>query len=100
MNARLLAIMTILLLTMMWASACENDAGTVLKGGYCVPNCDLVKADLTEAWLPRADLRGANLQNANLQNTDLTNTKYDRDTKWPQNFDPETAGSILITMSK
>ena len=51
-------------------------------------------------YLIRADLTGANLQNANLQNTELTNTKYDRDTQWPKNFDPETAGAILLTMSK
>ena len=55
---------------------------------------------MDSADLTRADLRGANLQNANLQNTELTNTKYDRDTKWPQNFDPETEGAILLTMSK
>ena len=66
MGVRVLVSITILLLTMMWASACGNDAGTVLKGGHCVPYCDLVGADLTEAWLPRADLRGADLTDARL----------------------------------
>jgi len=51
---------------------------------------------MDSAKLVKADLRGANLQNANLQNTDLTNTKFDGDTKWPKDFDPEAAGAVLM----
>jgi uncharacterized protein YjbI with pentapeptide repeats len=38
-----------------------------------------------------ADLRGADLRYANLHGA-----TYNADTKWPEGFDPEAAGAVLV----
>lgn len=52
---------------------------------------DLTGADLTEAYLGGSDLRDAILTGANLQGS-----KYNGKTQWPEGFDPQAAGAILI----
>jgi hypothetical protein len=78
---------------------------------------DLRNADLGEANLCSADLRGADLSGANLYGADLSDAKlggadlsgatlinadlngaiYDSLTRWPNDFDPVSAGAIDAT---
>ena len=48
-----------------------------------------------------ADLKGIDLNNSDLSETDLTKanlsgSKYDKETKCPDNSDPEAAGEMLV----
>ena len=52
---------------------------------------DLNGANLSEADLYMADLRGADLRYANLHGA-----TYTANTKWPEGFDPEAAGAVLV----
>ena len=54
-------LLSLSMVAMMLASACENDLDTLLQGGNCGPSCFLPMADLTGANLTDADLTGANL---------------------------------------
>ncbi len=59
--------------------------------GYTIePGANLERADLE-----RADLEGADLSGANLTGADLGGAKANRDTIWPEGFDPEAAGVIF-----
>ena len=60
-------------------------AGALLEG-----------ADLAHANLADANLADANLNHANLRNANLHNAKYNTDTKWPEGFDPQAHGAILV----
>jgi len=70
---------------------------------------DLTGADLTNAWLCWADLGHADLRRANLSNAvlygstirgsipiGLTGARYDASTRWPDNFDPQRHGAVLV----
>jgi uncharacterized protein YjbI with pentapeptide repeats len=63
---------------------------------------DLGYTNLTGADLKEADLSGANLVGANMgaiaytSEPDLKGAKYTRVTKWPDGYDPERAGAILV----
>ena len=62
---------------------------------------NLTGADLSGAYLSGADLRGANLRWADLTGADLTgadlsDAKNNADTTWPEGFDPEAAGAVLV----
>ena len=50
--------------------------------------------NLQGARLSRADLRGTDLSNCNLENADLKLAKYNRQTRWPQDFDYKKSGAI------
>jgi hypothetical protein len=54
---------------------------------------DLRKADLRKADLRGSDLRGANLKEADLRGANLRGAMYNKDTVWPENFDPEKEGA-------
>jgi ankyrin repeat protein len=56
---------------------------------------DLSSANLTEADLGSATLKGANLGNANLKGARLAWANYDKDTIWPEGFDPVKANAKL-----
>lgn len=62
---------------------------------------DLQHADLTHAALPGANLRGAKLQGATLTGADLTDADlkdllYDVHTRWPEGYDPQKEGALLV----
>jgi hypothetical protein len=45
--------------------------------------------------LPGANLEGADLKRANLTGAGLVGAETDRDTVWPEGFDPKAAGVIF-----
>jgi|ETNmetMinimDraft_13_1059891.scaffolds.fasta_scaffold16209_2 uncharacterized protein YjbI with pentapeptide repeats len=53
-------------------------------------------ADLRGANLRWADLTGADLRWADLTGADLSDAKNNADTTWPEGFDPEAAGAVLV----
>jgi hypothetical protein len=56
----------------------------------------LAYADLSGANLSAATPIGAKLLGANLSGANLQEAKYDKDTKWPDGFDPVAAGAIKV----
>ena len=71
-----------------------NLRNAVLKGA------DLSGANLDQAYfgaasLLEADLTGARLTGERLEHADLWEAKADRDTVWPEGFDPVAAGVIF-----
>ena len=77
--------------------------------GTNLDQCDLRDAYLGGATIRNASMRGASLQNAQLrgipelgynptriENVDLNGAKYDSRTIWPEGFDPEAAGAVLV----
>ncbi|HZM74074.1 MAG TPA: pentapeptide repeat-containing protein [Candidatus Limnocylindrales bacterium] len=58
---------------------------------------DLRDARLTGTHLEQADLRGANLSTVDLSKTFLKGAVADETTRWPAQFDPETAGVLSGT---
>jgi uncharacterized protein YjbI with pentapeptide repeats len=78
--------------------------------GADLSNADLMGANLCMANLSGADLHGSrlifsylmgtDLSGANLSDADLKEAKYDQNTKWPDGFDPITAGAILKSEAK
>ena len=56
---------------------------------------------VTRGTFAGADLRGANLSrltpSADGTKTNFSKAKYDKDTRWPEGFDPKEAGAILVT---
>ena len=58
---------------------------------------DLTDADLgTDNVGSATQLQGANLSDARLARTHLTGAHYDRLTRFPDGFDPQAAGMILV----
>jgi uncharacterized protein YjbI with pentapeptide repeats len=46
--------------------------------------------------LHEATLRWADLSEANLSDANLSKAYYSAETKWPEGFDPEAAGAVLV----
>jgi uncharacterized protein YjbI with pentapeptide repeats len=61
-------------------------------GGAQLQEANLVGADLEETNLADADLSGAQLEGANLDGADLRGVLADRDTVWPEGFNPAERG--------
>ena len=59
---------------------------------------NLSGANLSGADLSGADLRMTNLFKANLSKADLRGARYNKDTKFPEGFDPEAAGMMLYEL--
>ena len=59
-------LLSLSMVAMMLASACENDLDTLLQRGNCGPSCFLPMANLANANLTGANLRFANLTGADL----------------------------------
>jgi uncharacterized protein YjbI with pentapeptide repeats len=57
---------------------------------------NLCDTDLRSADLRGADLRGSDMSTANLSETILYEAKYNNATRWPDGFDPEDAGAVLV----
>lgn len=55
-----------------------------------------VGADLREADLSKANLIGAKLKGANLLKANLNGATYHPKNQWPDGFDPQVAGAILV----
>ena len=55
---------------------------------------NLTGANLTGTQLFEADLRAANLTDAELAGASLAGARYNRETRWPAGFDPQTAGAL------
>ena len=51
---------------------------------------------LWHSTLRRANLCGANLHGAHLDGAKLENAQADRETIWPEGFDPRRVGVVLI----
>ena len=78
-----------------------NLSGVVKLRGADLRGADLRGADLWGTNLRDANLSDANLRGANLRGNDLNwvylhGAKYDEDTKFPDGFDPEEAGMVLV----
>lgn len=83
----------------------EADLRNAVLTGASLRRADLTHAALTFAGLEHADLsaarlagaalHGANLGGAQLADAELTGARYDADTIWPQDFDPQAAGALL-----
>jgi hypothetical protein len=81
-----------------------NLSDTNLSGAN-LHGATLVEADLSDANLRGTDLSGAKLNNARLNyadladailsGIDLNDAKYNKETKWPEGFDPIGAGAIF-----
>ena len=57
---------------------------------------NLCCTDLRGTDLRGADLRGSNMTSADITGAILYESKYNNATKWPNGFDPEAAGSVLV----
>ena len=63
--------------------------------GADLEGVDLSGADLNEANLYEADLSGADLGGALLSGVNLIGARANKNTTWPEGFDPEGAGVIF-----
>jgi uncharacterized protein YjbI with pentapeptide repeats len=77
------------------------DMGILLSSAADLRGSNLQRADLRGArlWsshLGYANLRGANLSDADLSGSILAGAVYDAHTRWPEGFDPVTAGAVLV----
>ena len=63
--------------------------------GADLEGADLSGADLNEANLYEADLSGADLGGALLSGANLTGARANKNTTWPDGFDPTVAGVIF-----
>jgi hypothetical protein len=61
--------------------------------GFRLRGADLSETVLHGVSLKSADLSGTDLRNAQLLDVDLSGATYDRNTRWPENFDPEAFGA-------
>jgi hypothetical protein len=80
-------------------------SGAVLHAAKLVKanlqGADLRNADLTNAALPGANFHAAKLQGtiltgADLARAELKDALYDAQTRWPDGFDPEKSGALLV----
>ncbi len=76
---------------MQWASFLTAN----LSGAHLV-GANMVGSELQSANLAGADLCGANLEDAHLGWVRLRGAHYDKETCWPENFDPVGAGAIKV----
>ena len=63
--------------------------------GADLEGADLSGADLNEANLYEADLNGSDLGGALLSGANLIGATADKNTTWPEGFDPVAAGVII-----
>ena len=64
--------------------------------GYMIgPGADLRRADLFGADLEGVDLSGADLGRALLSGVNLIGARANKNTTWPEGFDPKAAGVIF-----
>lgn len=73
----------------------DADLGRADLSGADLEGADLTNANLRYANLGRADLSDANLSDAILTGADLFGAIFDKETKFPEGFDPVAHGMIL-----
>lgn len=77
-----------------------NLSGATLQNanleGATLTGTNLSGASLNRANLTGANLSGASLEGANLTGATLFNASYDRYTRWPENFDPDSQGAHVV----
>lgn len=64
--------------------------------GVNLVNATLKGTELVRANLENADLSNANLEDAILHQANLRGAKYNKNTTFPEGFDPEAAGAIRV----
>ena len=78
------------------AIASGDDLSGADLGGADLRWAKLLGTDLRGANLHGANLHGANLEKAKLHRANLSGAKYTANTQWPEGFDPEAAGAVLV----
>ena len=73
----------------------ETNLQTANLAGANLQTANLEGAKLLSANLTGAYLQGANLTGAYLEFANLTGALYDKNTRWPEGFDPIKAGALL-----
>ena len=73
-----------------------NLEGADLTGAFLY-RVNLTGTQLRRSVLADADLRGADLTEADLTEADLGDARYDAETSWPQDFDSEASGAVLVS---
>lgn len=73
------------------------DLGAANLSNANLSNADLTGANLAGADLSDANLRGTDFSGANLLGADLRGAIYDRNTVFPEDFDPPGAGAVRST---
>ncbi len=63
--------------------------------GANLEGANLENSNLYKANLKQTNLKGANLINAFLEDISLDGAVYDKDTQWPNQFDPIECGALL-----
>ena len=92
-----IALMTFLLLVISGCGqSVAQSVGSDVERYNPELNKDCLKCDLRGADLGDAYLAGAFLAMTNLTEAKLRGAKYDADTKWPEGFDQEAAGAVLV----
>ena len=76
-------------------AAKESLKGADLRGAD-LRFANLRDADLSYANLGGANLSGAILPGAKLESADLRGARYSLNTTWPDGFDPQAAGAVLV----
>ena len=74
----------------------EADLGGANLFSANLGGANLRGANLFSANLVRAHLEGANLEGANLEGANLEGARYNHRTIWPEDFDPQAHGAILV----
>jgi len=83
-------------LALLTLAACGNgDPLSVCQKGSTEGSWDCRYRNLSRVDLTDTNLTGANLTRANLTDTNLTRAVADKNTVWPEGFDPEAAGVIF-----
>ena len=57
---------------------------------------NLCGTDLREADLRGADLRGSDMSTADVVGAILYESRYNNATRWPDGFEPQEAGAVLV----
>ena len=70
--------------------------GEVIEIVHKLRKADLQGVDLRGINLAGVILHQANLSGANLSGANLTGAKYNKHTVFPEGFDPDTAGMVLV----
>lgn len=64
--------------------------------GAMLDGADLYACDFRNADLQAVSLTGADLRDADLTGANLRDVLYDRETAWPESFNPAAHGAILV----